>query len=638
MTQLGRPFSEEYADVIAALRERVLEGVEQPARPVRFTFEGPAGVYELPITPHAVTRVTGLLGGVLHEFKPGVDFRLLDNRIVWIDGGDRPDQKSRFEVEYTYRERPSGLTDFTPGSVVATLVHAVARQMKLIYDQMDEAYRRAFIDEATGVALDNVVALLGVVRNPALKATGEVTLYRRGKAKAPVVVPADTRVADEDGHAFRTTSEGTIEAEEIDELVAEEGDEGVLGTERRIATLVGIWDGATDDAPRLEPVSYRVFGEDERTITLKKDVHPTSQALVRYRPKSVTVPVEALEPGPESNVNAGAIVIMPTPPRGIDGVINEKPVEGGTLAEPDDQLRERAKHALERSGNATMNAIKYAVLDVDRVEGVEVIDHSVDGAVSLGEVRVRYSGGDRSDVEKVIESTRAAGVLALVEEIVRLSISGTFYLIPEPDVPPSAPTEFLSGAVEAMKGLSIGAPLSVRRLGALAFGVTGLADVAEAQLDHDRAGDEDHEVSDPFPVARTELVRPDEAKLDAVLVGAIKVVSGRRVGNNRNELDLRLLSANGDAIEWRSFSLGVSVTLLGRLKVAQESPPEHLITLTPPPTVTWTGSDIATLTIADSDVDGYDPNRHLPAVSVTLAAAAYPGIRGAETTITLPGT
>lgn len=636
MTQLGRPFSEEYAAVIAALRARVLEGVEQPARPVRFTFEGPGGTYRLPEAPYAVTRVVGLLGGSPREFVPDKDFRLSGDRVVWLQGGEWPDERSRFEVEYTYRERPSGLTDFTPGSVVGTLVHAVARQMKQIYDQMDEAYRRAFIDEASGVALDNVVALLGVVRNPALKATGEVTFFLRGAPRAPVVVPFDTRVADENGHAYRTTAEGTILAEEADELVAEEG--GVLRTGRRIGTLVGIWDGLSDEAPALRPASYTAFGDDERTITLAEGVRPKDKALVRYKPKSVTVPVEATEPGPESNVNAGAIVVMPTPPRGIQGVLNEEPVGGGTLAEPDDQLRERAKHALERSGNATMNAIKYAVLDVDRVEGVEVLDHSVDGLIPLGEVRVRYSGGDRSEVERVIESTRAAGVLALVEEIVRVSISGTFYLIPEPDAPAGAAPAFLRSAVEAMEGLTIGAPLSVRRLSALAFGVTGLADVAEAQLEHDRAGDQDREVSDPFPVARTELVRPNDAALEAVLVGAIEVRAGRRAGNDRNELDLRLLDADGGPIVWRGFSLGVSVTLLGRLKVAQESPPEHLTTLSPPPTVTWTGSDTATLTIPDSAVENYDPDRHLPAVSVTLSAAAYPGVRGAQTTITLPGT
>jgi hypothetical protein len=38
-------------------------------------------------------------------------------------------------------------------------------------------------------------------------------------------------------------------------------------------------------------------------------------------------------------------------------VVNEAPITGGQSPESDDQLRDRAKHALDRKGNATLNAI-----------------------------------------------------------------------------------------------------------------------------------------------------------------------------------------------------------------------------------------------------------------------------------------
>ena len=75
---------------------------------------------------------------------------------------------------------------------------------------------------------------------------------------------------------------------------------------------------------------------------------------------------------------------MPTPPNGVEGVINKEPVAGGTPDETDDQLRQRAKFHLERLGNATLNALKFAVLEIDGVEGVSVADHSVDSAIPLG--------------------------------------------------------------------------------------------------------------------------------------------------------------------------------------------------------------------------------------------------------------
>src|SRR5215218_4468109 len=199
MIDLGKPFSEAYKDIIDALEDRVRNGVEQPDR-VQFTYKGTVSSYELPRQAYAVTRVMGIVGGSnergqFFEFVPGRDFRFSNNRIIWLDGVAQPREGSRFEVEYTYRERPAGLTDFNPGSVVGTLVRAVARQMKLIYDQMDEAYRRAFIDEATGVALDNVVALLGVVRNPAQKAKGEVKFFRNRPDNEDVPIEVGTRVA-----------------------------------------------------------------------------------------------------------------------------------------------------------------------------------------------------------------------------------------------------------------------------------------------------------------------------------------------------------------------------------------------------------------------------------------------------------
>ncbi|HEX2739341.1 MAG TPA: baseplate J/gp47 family protein, partial [Rubrobacter sp.] len=227
MIDLGKPFSEAYKDIIDALEDRVRNGVEQPDR-VQFTYKGTVSTYELPRQAYAITRVTGVVGGPsergrFFEFTPGQDFRFSNNRIIWLDGEAQPREGSRFEVEYTYRERPAGLTDFNPGSVVGTLVRAVAREMKLIYDQMDEAYRRAFIDEATGAALDNVVALLGVTRNPPLSAKGEVTFFLRGATDTPVVIPADTRVADESGRTFRTVEAGVILQEQDEFRVQSDG-------------------------------------------------------------------------------------------------------------------------------------------------------------------------------------------------------------------------------------------------------------------------------------------------------------------------------------------------------------------------------------------------------------------------------
>ena len=701
MTELGRPFSEPYQDVIAALEDHIRHGVQH----ARFVFEGVETLYPLPEMVSAVTLVSGVRNGEEHVFGPGRDYRFAGGRVDWLPKGDQPDPGSRFEVLYIYRdEHPAGLTDFTPGSVVGTLVRAIARQMKLIYDQMDEAYRRAFIDEATGVALDNVVALLGIVRNPALRAAGEVTFYRT-TPRGTTFVREGTRVADQRGRTFATTRRAEIPAQ-AGELVMPS--DGALRTKDRIGEVVGVW--LQGESPEtVTPLANKestVVGADERTVTRKQGAWPEGPLLVRYKPKSVTVPVEALQPGPEGNVGAQAIVIMPTPPRGIAGVVNERHTEGGLAAESDDQLRERAKHALERAGNATLNAIKFAVLDVDGVEGVEVVDHSVDDSVPLGEVRVRYSGGDSAQVESVIDDTRAAGILARPDRVEQVLISGTFYLIPEPNAPATAAGEFLSVAVEALRALAIGAPLSVRRLNALAYNVAGLADVAEAQLDQESEEEPDRRpVTDPLLVDRSTLIAPHSTDLAAELVSSLRantvtqetedlaeqsegvVRTTRRIAElvglwresddpesaspldteepldfgedgrtvtladgvrpqgqlrvrytaRSNQIEVEILGGEEQPIAWRDLSLDFSVVLRAGLKNAPEQPPERVGSFTRTLVFAGQQTTTATLTIAAADAPDLRPADHEgEGVEVAIAAAAYPGIVGAQTTVDLP--
>ncbi|HKD74107.1 MAG TPA: baseplate J/gp47 family protein, partial [Ktedonobacterales bacterium] len=385
MIDPGHPFSVNYADIIAALEDRVRNGVEQPDQRT-FIYKSTITSYELPAAAFAITRVTGLVNGQFHLFDPGVDYTFNANRVVWINPALQPDDGSRLDVEYTFREVPPGITDFNPGSVVGSLIRAVAREMKLIYEQMDQAYRRAFIDQATGAALDNVVALLGVTRKTPVAATGTVTFFRKTPPPRTIQIPARTRLADQTGNTFLTSADGTIPpAAPIDEITQQA--QGSMKTSKVIVELVGVWKAA-DDPTSTPPLAVKPgFGGDGQTITL--DLPPAilntlGDLRIRYKPASTDIPIVAEQPGAAGNVAPASIVIMPTPPPGVDGVTNALPTQIGEDAENDDPLRERAKHALERAGNATSNAIKFAVLEVKGVEGVEVIDRSIDDAIPLG--------------------------------------------------------------------------------------------------------------------------------------------------------------------------------------------------------------------------------------------------------------
>ena len=553
MTDPGHPFTVPFADVVAALEDRVRDGVEQPAV-VSFVVTATTPSFELPSGTDSVVRVAGTRRGVYQVFTRAVDFREVGNRLVWT--GEPPDAGSRLDVDYTYRERPAGLTDFNQGSVAGTLLRAVAYEFTALYAQLDEAYRRAFVDQASGVGLENVVALLGIRRKAPLSATGSVTFSRRRATGVPVPIPPGTRVADRAGRTFATTVPAAIPA-------------------------------------------------DQRTVT---------------------VLVEARVPGPDGTVAPNSIVVMPTPPSGVEGVTNDLPLTGGTDAEPDDQLRERAKHALERVGNATLDAIRFAVLGIDGVGGATVTDRASDDEVPLGEVWVRWAGEDDPDVaaavEQTVENTRAAGVVARIMRISEVFVAGTLYTIPEPLAPDTAAAALRDRVVAALSTLDIGEPLSLRRLASLAYDVPGLAEVAETALTFRRPDGTTGPVGETFLVGPTDVVRPGEVAV--VLLGALAVTAARP-----DQLTIAIRTRAGTTAPLAGFAFDAAITFSAVPAATPDRPPVPVGRV-----VRRVAFPAGTVAIRpdDYDIDGF-----LPRLTVVVTAAAYPGLAPATTTVDVPG-
>ena len=410
-------------------------------------------------------------------------------------------------------------------------------------------------------------------RHTALPATGAVTFSRKSPAQQTYAIPAGTKVADKSGRVFVTTVAASIPPP----------------------------------------------GAPQSTL-------------------SMTSTIVAQAPGPDGNVQPNTITVMPTPPAGVDGVTNPHETAGGQDPEPDDRLRDRAKHELERAGNATLHAIKYAVLAVPGVSGVEVIDRSVDSSIPLGEVRVRYAVAVNDTVNatavlEAIDKTRAAGIVAVPDHVAEVDVSGTFVVIPAgATMPAQAAPAFVAQVAAAVAALPIGAPLGVRKLSALAYGIAGIADVAEAQLRFSRPDPNDPTktlhgaVTDPFPIARTEIVRLDAGRRATSSCCAASRPRRPRPARARSRasITVQLLDPSGAPVPFLDYAIDVDVTINAFSKASPNDPPVQLAK--PRASLHFTGGRPRSSASWRPTSRAFNPATQKPQLDLVISSAAYPAL------------
>ena len=216
-----------YPEVSDHLLNRLLGGVSAeahaypPPKSPREPFVHP--LEKAPVA--AITSVYGLLNGESSVFAKDVDYELSSDgaQMAWKAGGRRPDAGSVVEINYLPKQRESGLNDLYPGSVVRTLLEAVALETAGLYAQMETVYRSGFIDTADGGALDHVVSVLSLQRVKAGRNVAEIELTRAKNTRGEILVSAGTRVL---------TADGSIEYETLADITLADGQPSAKGSAR----------------------------------------------------------------------------------------------------------------------------------------------------------------------------------------------------------------------------------------------------------------------------------------------------------------------------------------------------------------------------------------------------------------------
>jgi uncharacterized phage protein gp47/JayE len=451
-------------------------------------------LYKLKNTPVAkINKVEGPSKGSTKSFAENVDYRLIGDSIEWLAEGERPDEGTSFAVDYTFT-RPSGISDVNPGSVVRTITEAIAREIEYLYTQIDQAYLSGFLDTATGEALDLVTSLLGVKRKPPLPSSGYVTF---GRSTEPETLPVAGEV-----HLYDGSSEYALKKPLAKEIVKVEG----TAKESQVTFEKGVdydlkgrnisWlpEGEKPDVKTVFRVDYTSYQEikvpkgtvvstfsprpeESRSYTVTDE---TSLRLTSEGKWESEAPVICNVAGRWGNVLAGTITVMPRPIVGVEYVINKGDITNGVEAESDSELQQRARHALEFAGKATISSLESAIEAVEGVRSLLIQDLPEE---VTGIVKVIADGGDPAEIARVIDETRAAGIKVEFSRprIVYIDVSLTLTLPKE-----ISSAEASAGAEKSVRSyissLGIGDNVLYSKIIEAALSVKGVLDVTDVLI------------------------------------------------------------------------------------------------------------------------------------------------------------
>lgn len=302
-----------------------------------------------------------------------------------------------------YVQSRTPLTDFTPGSVIRTILESAALEDDEQFFQMVQLLDLFSIADATGDDLDRRLADYNLYRLSAKSAFGRVQIADNSARTTQVAIDALTgavSITVVDSSAFPVSGfpytvrigEGTPIVQDVD-ITANNVAGGIL-------TLSGTT--PLTDAVAVGHTVTLVTGAVSRLVTAGTEVEAPATAIAatkRYELResasivagnilSNAVRIQAINAGRLGNTGTNTITkFTGGPPFLGASVLNSAPIEGGKSTEDDDTFRERGLsklQALSRGTPLSLKAEATGVTDVatgQRTESASVVEDYVNNVV-----------------------------------------------------------------------------------------------------------------------------------------------------------------------------------------------------------------------------------------------------------------
>lgn len=324
------------------------------------------------------------------------------------------------------------LLDFTVGSILRAVSEASGGVSLWLQGLVLQTLTVARLATSSGVDVDSFVADFGLVRLPAIAASGLVT-FSRITPTNQAVVPIGAQLQTVDGSQ-----------------------------------------------------TFKVYVDTSNSAyssALGGYVIPTSVV-------SVAAPVQAVTPGTAGNVVAGVLTILQTGISGVDAVTNASGFTNGLNAETDSALRLRFIAFILSLQKATIAAVSYAIATVQQGLSSAIIENqNFDTSARSGYFTVVIDDGSGAPpaalltsvyqaIDKVRPVTTSFGVFAPAVTLAAVNV--TLVLAPGYDRPTLA-GQVAIAFTAYINGLGMNTTLPYTRLAQIAYdispGITGLTNL-----------------------------------------------------------------------------------------------------------------------------------------------------------------
>lgn len=323
-----------------------------------------------------------------------------------------------------------GDPDLREESIFGQLVGINSECHALLWALAEEVYASQYPDTATGVSLDHVASLTGVVRRPSTPTQVDAIAYgvpgtvlfagrearnvrtldvyrsfanvtilpasARFVAVAVEVVEDATYTVTIDGVGYSFTASGDT-AQQI-----------LTGLSGAIASASGVVRVLQTGRLELSSATVRGFFVSSNLVVAEA---------------GTVLPMRAIVPGSKV-LPANDLAEIVTPVVGWDRIVNLDPGVTGSARETDHQLRERRERSVRISGAQTLPAIEARLRALPLVQDVAISSNNGDVTDSFGTLRQHVwavvEGGEAPDIARVLFEAVAAGIGyrgAVVEQV-----------------------------------------------------------------------------------------------------------------------------------------------------------------------------------------------------------------------------